>query len=68
LTTLRRKAELVERLGVDVFCVLPFTPDLSKVPADEFVHEVLIEKLHVAAVVVGENFAFGHRALGNVEL
>jgi riboflavin kinase / FMN adenylyltransferase len=68
LTALRRKAELVEQLGIDVFCVLPFTPELSKVPADEFVHEVLIEKLHVAAVVVGENFAFGHRAAGNVEL
>jgi riboflavin kinase/FMN adenylyltransferase len=68
LTTLRRKAELVEQLGIDVFCVLPFTPELSKVPADEFVHEVLIEKLHVAAVVVGENFHFGHRAAGNVAL
>jgi riboflavin kinase/FMN adenylyltransferase len=32
------------------------------------VHEVLIEKLHVAAVVVGQNFAFGHRAAGNVAL
>ena len=68
LTTLARKAELVEQLGIDVFCVLPFTPELSKVPADEFVHEVLIEKLHVAAVVVGENFHFGHRAAGDVAL
>jgi riboflavin kinase/FMN adenylyltransferase len=68
LTTLRRKAELVEQLGVDVFCVLPFTAELSKVPADEFVHEFLVDRLHVAAVVVGENFTFGHRAAGNVEL
>jgi riboflavin kinase/FMN adenylyltransferase len=68
LTTLARKAELVEQLGVDVFCVLPFTPELSKMPPDEFVHEVLIEKLHVAAVVVGENFRFGHRAAGDVAL
>lgn len=68
LTTLRRKAELVEQLGIDVFCVLPFTPELSKMPPDEFVHEVLVEKLHVAAVVVGENFTFGHRAAGKVEL
>jgi riboflavin kinase/FMN adenylyltransferase len=67
LTTLRRKAELVEALGIDVFCVLPFTPELSKLPADEFVHEVLIEKLHVAAVVVGENFVFGHGATGTVD-
>jgi len=32
------------------------------------VHEMLVERLHVAAVVVGENFTFGNRALGNVEL
>lgn len=68
LTTLRRKAELVEQMGVDVFCVLPFTHELSKVPADEFVHEVLVEQLHVAAVVVGRNFTFGHGAKGDVGL
>jgi riboflavin kinase / FMN adenylyltransferase len=68
LTTLRRRAELVEQLGVEVFFVLPFTVELSRMPADEFVHEVLVERLHVAEVVVGDNFTFGHKALGNVEL
>ncbi|MDQ4010524.1 MAG: bifunctional riboflavin kinase/FAD synthetase [Actinomycetota bacterium] len=68
LTTLRRRAELVEQLGVDVFFVLPFTVELSRMPADEFVHEVLVERLHVAEAVVGHNFTFGHKALGNVEL
>ncbi|WP_344881901.1 bifunctional riboflavin kinase/FAD synthetase [Allokutzneria multivorans] len=68
LTTLRRRAELVEQLGVDVFCVLPFTPDVARIPADEFVHEILVERLHVASVVVGENFNFGHRAQGDVAL
>nr|MDQ3989853.1 adenylyltransferase/cytidyltransferase family protein [Actinomycetota bacterium] len=32
LTTLRRRAELAEQLGVDVFCVLPFTVELSRMP------------------------------------
>lgn len=68
LTTLRRRAELVEQLGVDVFCVLPFTVELSRMPPDEFVHEVLVDRLHAAAVVVGENFTFGHKAAGNVDL
>jgi riboflavin kinase/FMN adenylyltransferase len=68
LTTLRRRAELVEQLGVDVFCVLPFTTELSRMPADEFVHEILVERLHTASIVVGENFSFGHRAAGNVAL
>lgn len=68
LTSLGRKAQLVEQLGVDVFCVLPFTLELSKLPAPEFVHELLVDRLHVAAVVVGQNFTFGHRAQGDVAL
>jgi riboflavin kinase/FMN adenylyltransferase len=68
LTTLRRRSELVEQLGVDVFCVLPFTAELSRMAADEFVHEVLVDRLHATAVVVGENFTFGHKAAGNVDL
>jgi riboflavin kinase / FMN adenylyltransferase len=68
LTTLPRRAELVEQLGVSAFCVLPFTPELARMPADEFAHEVLVERLHAAAVVVGENFTFGHGAKGDVAL
>lgn len=68
LTTLRRKAELIEELGVDVFAVLPFTPELSKLTAHEFVHEILVERLHAAVVLVGENFTFGAKAAGDLEL
>ena len=68
LTTLRRKAELVEELGIDVFAVLPFTAELKRLTAHEFVHEILIDRLHVAAVVVGQNFTFGAQATGDVAL
>ncbi|HVW44859.1 MAG TPA: bifunctional riboflavin kinase/FAD synthetase [Amycolatopsis sp.] len=68
LTTLRRKAELAEELGIDVFAVLPFTPDVMRLTAHEFVHEILIDRLHAAAVVVGQNFTFGAQAKGDVAL
>lgn len=68
LTTLRRKAELVESMGIDAFAVLPFTLELSKLSPDEFVHEVLVDRLHTAAVVVGDNFTFGFKAAGDVAL
>lgn len=68
LTGPARKAELMEALGVDVLCVQPFTLDFSRLSADQFVHDVLVEHLHAALVVVGENFRFGHRAAGDVEL
>lgn len=66
LTSARRKAELLAELGVDVLCVLPFTPELSRWTPAEFVHGVLVDRLHAAAVVVGENFRFGHRAAGDL--
>ncbi len=68
LTSIVRRAELVEELGVDVFCALPFTLELSRMPPDEFAHRALVERLHASAVIVGENFRFGHKAAGDVTL
>ena len=67
LTSLDRKAELVAGLGVDAMCVLPFTAEFSRLSAESFTHTVLVEQLHAAHVVVGENFTYGHRAAGTVD-
>ncbi|MFY9933067.1 MAG: bifunctional riboflavin kinase/FAD synthetase [Streptosporangiaceae bacterium] len=68
LTTTRRQAELLEDLGADAMVVLPFNVDFSRLSPDEFVRVVLSERLHATAVVVGENFRFGHKAAGDVPL
>src|SRR5262249_34803329 len=67
LRTLTRRAELVEELGIDVFLVMPFTTDFMKLTPERYVHELLVENLHVVEVVVGENFTFGKKAAGTVE-
>jgi riboflavin kinase/FMN adenylyltransferase len=66
LTTLERKAALLEELGVAVLLVLEFTPELSRWSPEAFVRGVLVEGLHAAHAVVGSNFTFGHRAAGNL--
>jgi riboflavin kinase/FMN adenylyltransferase len=66
LTAMDRKAEIVAALGVDAMCVLPFTQDFMRLSSETFTHTVLVEHLHTAHVVVGENFTYGHRAAGNV--
>ncbi len=66
LTSLDRKAELVAALGVDAMCVLPFTAEFMRLPPETFTHTVLVEHLHAAQVVVGENFTYGHKAAGTV--
>jgi riboflavin kinase / FMN adenylyltransferase len=67
LTSLDRKAELVAGLGVDAMCVLPFTQDFMRLSPGTFTHTVLVEHLHAALVVVGQNFTYGHKASGNVQ-
>lgn len=67
LTPSARKAELLEECGADAVCVLSFTREFSQLPAEEFVRHVLVERLRAAAVVVGENFRFGHKASGDLD-
>lgn len=67
LTSQQHKAELIEALGVDVFCVIPFTQEFSRLDPQAFVVETLVEHLHASAVLVGENFRFGHNASGDVD-
>ncbi len=68
LGTAARRSGLLAGLGVDAVCVLPFTLEFSRLSPDEFVRAVLVDRLHAARVVVGENFRFGHKAAGDVAL
>jgi riboflavin kinase / FMN adenylyltransferase len=68
LSTTRRRAALLGGLGVDAVCLVPFTYQFSQLGPDEFVRTVLSDRLHAAAVVVGADFRFGHKAAGDVPL
>jgi riboflavin kinase/FMN adenylyltransferase len=65
LTTTAGKAALVAELGVDELLAIPFTPELSRRSAEEFVQEVLLQALDVRQLSVGANFRFGHEARGD---
>jgi riboflavin kinase/FMN adenylyltransferase len=67
LTTVERKASLIDAAGVDVLIVLEFDRDFSLIPADTFVRDVLVEGVHAQHAVMGANFTFGFKALGTME-
>lgn len=67
LTTTDRKASLIEQIGIDRMVVLPFTEEFSRWTATEFIDRILVEGLSAEHVVIGVNFTFGHKALGNIE-
>ncbi|MDX6720689.1 MAG: riboflavin kinase / adenylyltransferase [Solirubrobacteraceae bacterium] len=68
LTDLRRKAQLVGSLGARELVVIPFDREFAARSAQRFVDDVLVGALGATHVSVGENFRFGHKALGDAEL
>jgi riboflavin kinase / FMN adenylyltransferase len=66
LTTLERKAELIEALGIGALVVLEFDEAFSRWPAERFIERVLAAGLEARHLVVGANFTFGFKALGTI--
>jgi FAD synthase len=68
LMTFEVKRDVIDGLGVEDLVVIPFDRDFSKRSAEQFVEEVLVERLGAKKVSVGENFRFGAKARGDVEM
>ena len=66
LTTLELRREALHRYGADEVRIIRFDEALSRMSPEEFVGDVLVGEIGAGAVVVGENFRFGHRAAGDV--
>jgi riboflavin kinase / FMN adenylyltransferase len=67
ISTFDVKRDLIAGLGVDELVVIPFDKGFSSQTAEEFVKDVLIERLGADQVSVGENFRFGRGAKGTPE-
>jgi riboflavin kinase / FMN adenylyltransferase len=65
LTTLARKGELLDSLGVQELIVIPFDADFAQRSAAAFIDDVLVGALGARQVAIGENFRFGHKAQGD---
>lgn len=64
LTPEPAKARALQRLGVEALVVLPFDARMAALSADAFVKEVLVDRLGIAAAVVGYDFHFGRGRTG----
>ena len=66
LTDVATRARLLGEAGVDAVLVAPFTREVAAWTPQRFVEDILVERLHAKAVVVGANFRFGVKASGDV--
>jgi riboflavin kinase/FMN adenylyltransferase len=68
LTSLKEKAYLLERQGVDNLYVMSFDEAMSRLSPEQFLRDFLIEKLGTKQLVVGYNHHFGHNKEGNAAM
>ena len=68
MTSVDRRCELMAGEGVEQVLILPFTKELALLSPEDFVCRLLVQRLGARAVLVGDNFRFGHRAAGNIRL
>ena len=68
LTTLEQRLALIARTGIEIALVVPFTHRLARMSAADFVRDVLVDRLAVREVYIGDNFRFGADRGGDVGL
>jgi len=68
LTRFREKMLALQRYSVDRVCCLSFNEKLARLSAENFIEQVLVEKLGVKYLVVGDDFRFGMNRAGNFEM
>lgn len=65
---LRAKASVLARLGIDELWILRFGRSLATMSAEDFMQKFLFESLQAKDIVIGDDFRFGARRQGNLEL
>ena len=68
LTLQHRKVELLKANGADEVFIQPFDRSFSQLSPEQFFESVLVNKLHAAAIVTGENYCFGANRSGDIGL
>lgn len=68
IQTLAQRLAGFEQMGLDAALVLRFDLALSRVSPEDFIERILVRGLRTGAILVGNNFRFGHRGAGDVRL
>lgn len=67
ITTITEKAQLMEQLGVDHLIITPFSRDFSNQTAEEYIRDVLVNKIGTKKIVIGYDHRFGKDRQGGLQ-
>ncbi len=60
------KLPILEDLGIEQLVLIPFDKKLSKLSAENFIKDILINQLQAKSISVGANFRFGFKRRGDI--
>ena len=66
LTSLDEKIKLFEKNKIDILYIVDFSLKFSKVSANKFIENILLEKLKINCLLIGYNNNFGRNREGNI--
>ena len=66
ITLYEQKTELIERSGMEVLICIPFTKQFASLSAEDFIKNLLIDKIGMKAIIVGGDYTFGKNREGNL--
>jgi len=66
LNTIDEKITILEKLGLDVLIIHPFTREFSRLTATEFVRDILVNTLNIKKVIIGYDHRFGRNRTANI--
>lgn len=67
LTTFEEKAQFIAQNGIDYLVKIPFTKEFSKLSSEEFIREVIVDKINTKRLVIGYDHRFGKNREGGFE-
>ena len=62
------KLNFIKDYGIEEIILIPFNEEVSKMDENRFIDEVLVKKLNAKHIIVGNDFRFGHKRIGDVKL
>ncbi len=68
ITIYEQKVELLEKTGIDVLISIPFTKEFGEINAQSFIKDLLVNKIGMKAIVVGQDYSFGKNREGSIAL
>ncbi|WP_163378681.1 bifunctional riboflavin kinase/FAD synthetase [Cyclobacterium sp. SYSU L10401] len=67
LNTFDEKADLLDSFGIDHLISIPFTAEFSEMTSDDFIQEILVNKIKTKKLVIGYDHRFGKDRAGGFE-